>query len=122
MSQRRIVFCNPRSTLGARYFDLVAALKTLAEILGAEELDTRSSEHLAQTSRRLRNAYGVAATKFIVEKASDFCRQKDKKLMTCILCPTATKQLLNNQPRYDQEIADHLAEAGRGSDADKPRE
>jgi hypothetical protein len=30
--------------------------------------------------------------------------------MTCILCPTATKQLLNNQPRYDQEIADHLAE------------
>lgn len=86
------------------------ALKTLAEILGVEELDTRSSEHLAQTSRRLRNAYGFAATKFIVEKASDFCRQKDKKLMTCILCPTATKQLLNNQPRYDQEIADHLAE------------
>ena len=86
------------------------ALKTLAEILGVEELDTRSSENLAQTSRRLRNAYGFAATKFIVEKASDFCRQKDKKLMTCILCPTATKQLLNNQPRYDQEIADHLAE------------
>ena len=86
------------------------ALKTLAEILGVEELDTRSSEHLAQTSRRLRNAYGFAATKFIVEKVSDFCRQKDKKLMTCILCPTATKQLLNNQPRYDQEIADHLAE------------
>jgi len=25
MSQRRIVFCNPRSRLGARYFDLVAA-------------------------------------------------------------------------------------------------
>jgi len=86
------------------------ALKTLAEILGVEELDTRSSEHLAQTSRRLRNAYGFAATKLIVEKVSDFCRQKDKKLMTCILCPTATKQLLNNQPRYDQEIADHLAE------------
>ncbi len=29
--------------------------------------------------------------------------------MTCILCPTATRQILNNEPRYDQEIADHLA-------------
>jgi hypothetical protein len=85
-------------------------LRSLAEILGVEELDTRSSERLEQTSHRLRTAYGFAATKFIVEKASDFCRQKNKKLMICILCPTATKQLLNNQPRYDQEIADYLEE------------
>jgi hypothetical protein len=85
------------------------ALKALAEILGVEELDTSTSKKLEQTSHRLRTAYGFAATKFIVKKASDVCRQKGKKLMTCILCPTATRQLLNSQPRYDQEIADYLA-------------
>jgi hypothetical protein len=84
-------------------------LRSLAEILGAEALDTSCRDRLAQTSLRLRDAYGFAATKFIVAKARDFCRQKGKKLMTCILCPTATRQLLNNQPRYDQEIADYLA-------------
>ena len=84
-------------------------LTSLAEMLGVEALDTRSAESLAQTSRRLRTAYGFAATKHIVKKASDYCRAKGKKLMTCIFCPTAMKQLLNNRPRYDQEIADHLA-------------
>ena len=84
-------------------------LKLLAETLDVEALDTRSSERLSQTSRRLRTAYGFSATKYIVEKVSDFCRQNGKKLMTCIFCPTAMKQLLNNQPRYDQDIADHLA-------------
>ena len=84
-------------------------LKALAEILGAKKLDTSSNENLAQTSRRLAKAYGFAATRFIVEKTSKFCKQKGKKLMVCILCPTAIRQLLNNQPRYDQEIADYLA-------------
>jgi hypothetical protein len=85
-------------------------LRSLAEILGAEVLDSSSHDRLAQTSHRLRNAYGFAATKFIVANAQDFCRQQGKKLMVCMLCPTATQQLLNNQPRYDQEIADHLAQ------------
>jgi hypothetical protein len=86
-------------------------LSSLAEILGVEALDTTSTESLALSSRRLRTAYGFAATRDIVKKASDFCRAKGKKLMTCIFCPTAMKQLLNDQPRYDQEIADHLAKA-----------
>jgi len=85
-------------------------LRSLAELLGVEELDTRSSENLERTCHRLRTAYGFAGTKFIVKKASDFCRRRNKKLMTCILCPHATRQLLNAQPRYDQEVADHLAE------------
>ena len=84
-------------------------LRSLAEKLGVEALDTSSGDRLAQTSRHLRNSYGFAATKFIVAKALDFCMRKGKELMLCVLCPTATRQLLNNQPRYDQEIADYLA-------------
>ncbi len=42
-------------------------LKSLAEILGVEELYTSSSENLVQSCRRLANIYGFAATKFIVE-------------------------------------------------------
>ncbi len=84
-------------------------LRLLAEILGTEEPDTTCSDSLSQTCGRLSTAYGFAATRFIVAKALHFCEQRDKKLMVCILCPTATRQLLDNQPRYDQEIADHLA-------------
>lgn len=88
----------------------LTALKSLAEILGHEGLDTSSSERVTLTSYRLRAAYGFAATKYIVSKALEFCRQKGKKLMMCILCPTVTRQLLNHEPRYDQEISMHLAQ------------
>ncbi len=84
-------------------------LNSLADILGAERIDDRSLEELEHKSSGLMTAYGFAATKFVVEKASDLCRRMGKKLMICILCPTATRQLLSNQSRYDQEIADHLA-------------
>jgi hypothetical protein len=87
----------------------LSRLKSLAGILGAEELDPSSRENLARTCRRLRNAYGFAATRFIVKKASEFCERKGRKLMLCILCPAATRQLLNRQPRYDREIAEHLS-------------
>jgi hypothetical protein len=83
-------------------------LDTLAAALGVEKLDTGSAERLALTSRRLRDSYGFAATRFIVAKTLDFCRRNNKKLMTCILCPTATRQLLNKQPRYDRENAEFL--------------
>ena len=85
------------------------ALRSLAEVLGVDEFDLSSNKKLAETCQRLRTVYGFAATTFIVNKALSFCREKNKKLMICILCPEATKQLLNNKTRYDQEIADHLA-------------
>ncbi len=84
-------------------------LNALAETLGVEKLDTSSVERTAETAWRLAMAYGFVATQYIVSKASEFCRQKGKALMICVLCPTATRQLLNRQPRYDQEIANHLA-------------
>lgn len=88
----------------------LTALNSLAEILGVEGVDVSSSESAGNTSFRLRTAYGFEATKYIVNKASEFCRRKGKRLMVCILCPAATRQLLGNQPRYDRTIADHLAQ------------
>ena len=34
------------------------------------------------------------------------------QLLICLLCPTATDQLLRGWPRYDQAFADHLRESG----------
>jgi hypothetical protein len=84
------------------------SLYSLAEILDVEGIDVSSTERLKQTSSCLRDAYGFAATKFIVKKASDYCLRMEKKLMICLLDPTVTRQLLNNQPRYDQEIINFL--------------
>ena len=89
----------------------LTALNSLAEILGVGRLDLSSAENLEKTTNGLRNAYGFAATKLIVRMASDYCRQRNKKLMICLLCPTVARQLLNNQPRYDQEIVDYLESA-----------
>lgn len=87
----------------------LTALQSLAEILGVQGVDISSTETTTQSSHRLRTAYGFAATKHIVRKASDFCRKNGKQLMVCILCPTATRQLLHGQARYDHDIANHLA-------------
>ncbi len=83
-------------------------LCSLAEILGVEGIDIDSTERLNETSSCLKRAYGFAATKFIVNKASDFCCHAGKKLMVSVICPTVTRQLLNKQPRYDHEIVDYL--------------
>ena len=83
-------------------------LNTLADILGADRIDVTSPKKMWQTASILKNAYGFAATEYIAKRASDFCHQTDKKLLICLLCPTVTRQLLANQPRYDQRIANYL--------------
>ena len=87
-------------------------LNSLAEILGVERIDRGSPERLMRTSVCLKRAYGFAATKFIVKKASDYCRRTGKKLMIALLCPHVTREVLNNKPRYDQEIVDYLKDEG----------
>jgi hypothetical protein len=63
-------------------------------------------------AEELKRAYGFAATKHIVEKAFSFCQDRGKELMILLLCPRATRQLLNDQPRYEQEIVDYLDSKG----------
>lgn len=83
------------------------SINALAKILRVPVLDKANFEKSAD---RIKMAYGFAATKIIIEKAVNFCQNKNKKLMILLLCPRATRQLLNGQPRYEQEIVDYLNE------------
>lgn len=87
----------------------ISLINALAEILDVPRID---KDNLQESAERIKMAYGFAATKVIIQKAWDFCHDKGKNLMILLLCPKATRQLLNGQPRYEQEIVDYLDEKG----------
>ncbi|MCE9591153.1 MAG: hypothetical protein K8S99_11590 [Planctomycetes bacterium] len=88
----------------------VERLGALAEILRVPPIDTSTADALKTSAHRLKTAYGFAATKHIIDLAMRFCRENGRELMILLLCPTATWNLLWNEPRYEQEIADYLVE------------
>jgi hypothetical protein len=62
---------------------------------------------------KLLDKYAYAATRYILQKSMAFARAHDKKLMILLFDPYgAMRQLLNGQPRTDQEIVDFLEEKG----------
>lgn len=83
-------------------------LNALAKILDVPGIDEGTDKTLTGSVERLRYTYGFAATRHIIDKTVAFCESHGKKLLVCLLCPTATRQLLQGQPRYEQEIADYL--------------
>ena len=86
-----------------------ARLKALADQLGVAGLEAGAAgEDLAESALLLRNAYGFAATRYILKKAADFCQDNGRQLQLVLLCPKATRQLLQGEPRYDQEIVDYI--------------
>lgn len=67
------------------------------------------SNTLRSSVARLLDEYSFEATKYILEKAKEFVRNNDKKLMVIIFDPyRVTKSLLQEKNRYDQEIVDFL--------------
>jgi hypothetical protein len=65
----------------------------------------------AENIRPILDKYGFAATKYILKKAKEFSASNHKKLMVVLFDPyRVTKSLIQNEPRYDQEIVDYLAE------------
>ncbi len=88
----------------------LAKLNALAEILGISGIEKDSTENFKKSIEQIKNAYGFSATKQIINKAADFCNSNNKELMIILLCPNVTNQLLNNKPRYDQEIVDYIQE------------
>ena len=87
-------------------------LNALADQLGVPGLETDTPEKLTKSAYQLRNAYGFAATRRILELTREFCRQHDKELLVVLLCPTALRELLSGKPRYDQVIPDYLEQQG----------
>jgi hypothetical protein len=69
------------------------------------------SEDMRQEIRQLLLKYAYTATKYILKKSQEFARDHDKKLMIILFDPNgATRQLLNGEPRVDQEMVDFLEE------------
>jgi hypothetical protein len=84
----------------------------LSEILGVEPKYGNETE-VAEWFTVLRDKYGFAATKYILEKTRKFLEERNKKLLVVLLDPGgAMLQLLYGQPRYDQEIVDFLKSNG----------
>ena len=86
----------------------VDRLDALAKLLGMPEISTTDSKPFQAWANQLKYTYGFAATRCIIEKAVNFCEERHKELLFVLLCPRATRQLLHDEARYDQEIADYL--------------
>jgi hypothetical protein len=83
-------------------------LNRLAEILGCPAIPSGESGKVKESVDQLRNAYAFAATRFTLDRAFDFARQQDKKLMILLFDPGVTKELITTGKRYDQPIIDDL--------------
>ena len=49
----------------------------------------------------------------MIDKSIEFCRERGKKLLFCMFCPTALCQTFRGEARHDQEIADYLGQKGQ---------
>lgn len=87
-------------------------LARLADQLGVVGIDTTDADHRMASIRQLKLAYGFAASRYLVQQVRGFLDGLGKQLLICLLCPTATDQVLRGEPRYDQAFADHLADEG----------
>jgi hypothetical protein len=67
------------------------------------------SRDLTGVVRLILDKYAFAATSFILGKAREFEVRHHKKLMIVLFDPyKVTRSLIENRPRYDQEIVDYL--------------
>lgn len=86
-----------------------SALRRLSEILDVPPIDFSKLGESTSSVTELRNAYGFAATKTILDKAKTFAKEHGKKLMVVHFGPyDAMETLIESGTRYDQEIVDHL--------------
>ncbi len=84
-------------------------LSRLADILGLNSLDLSDEDHLKKNITKLRDAYGFAATKYVLQKVKSFAEDNDKQLLVILFDPyRVTKSLIKNGTRYDQEIVDYI--------------
>lgn len=83
-------------------------LSRLAEILDLPKMDFSSSEQMRRTATALKNKYSFEATKYILNKTVEFCRQYNKELLLVHFDPGVFTSLVRGEPRYDQEIVDFI--------------
>jgi len=86
----------------------VAKLKKLATCLNYK-IDLDNPDLLKESINELLDKYSFAATEYLLNKIKTFASLHNKKLMVVLFDPyRVTKELLQNKPRYDQQIVDFL--------------
>jgi len=84
-------------------------LNKLAGILNLPEVDFRDTNNMMETARALKNKYSFEATKYILEKTSDFCHENEKELLLIHFDPYGVfRAMANGETRYDQEVMDFI--------------
>jgi len=84
----------------------------LAAHLGCGCLIEGPADWLRSQVAEIHQAYGFAATRYIVERAEGFAAEHGKKLLVVLFCPAVTRQLITTGERYDQPIVEYLRERG----------
>ncbi len=85
----------------------IRKMKALAGYLDVEF--NPDSKNLPKEIGKLLDNYAYAATRYILQRSSEYVKENDKKLMVVLFDPYgAMQQLLKNEPRIDQEIVDFL--------------
>ena len=88
-------------------------LKKLAQILEVPEMDFSSSEKMVKTATTLKNKYAFAATKYILKKTAEFCKEHGKELLLVHFDPYGVFQsMVRGEARYDQEVVDFIKANG----------
>jgi len=86
-------------------------VEKLAGQLGQNPVGSQQIERTQERVLHLLNAYGFAATKYILTRARDFIEATNKKLLVVLFDPSrVTRDLIESGERYDQEIVDFLKE------------
>jgi len=85
-------------------------VERLAALLDLPEVDRADPLEAVQ---KVLDSYSFAATRYILNRARDFTRERGKKLLVVLFDPTRVMPaLIESRARYDQEIVDFLEEEG----------
>lgn len=85
----------------------------LAGHLGVEGISADAGEAMYQQVVRLNMDYGLAATRYVIDRTIEFAAAQNKRVLFALQCPNVSRSLLADSPRYDQSIVDHLAKRGQ---------
>lgn len=85
-----------------------SAVSLLARRLEVD-VDLGNQSMLYEHVGRVLYKYGFAATKYIIEKTLAFAEEHNRKVLFLLFDPyKATRSLIENEARFDQEIVDYL--------------
>jgi hypothetical protein len=86
------------------------AVSALSKCLNVE-MNLQNKETLREQVSRVLYKYGFAATKYIVDQTLLFADAHDRKVLFLLFDPyKATRSLIEDEERFDQEIVDYLNE------------